>query len=183
LAQVSYREWPVMGGASVLCETIPLLPDITTASEQLVRAMDLEGSSMVEFRRDREGRAVLMEVNPRIGGSVGLAIAAGVNFPKLMYDWKMGCRLEETTSYRIGQRLRWLAGDIWNIKSVFENQGQPDVPSRRSALASFLLDFVRRGNKLDGIELGDMGPALSEMNKTVLRHTLRRVRNLGFPST
>ena len=133
---------------------------------------------MVEFRRDVEGRALLMEVNPRIGGSVGLAIAAGVNFPQLMYDWKLGYQLAETSTYHIGQRLRWLAGDIWNIKSVFENQGLPDVPSRGSALASFLLDFVRGGNKLDVIELDDMGPALSEMDKTVLRHTLRRLRGL-----
>ena len=183
LAQVSHREWPVMGGASVLCETIPLLPDITEAAERLVRAMDLEGCSMVEFRRDCEGRAVLMEVNPRIGGSVGLAIRAGVNFPRLMYDWKLGRRLEETTSYRLGQRLRWLAGDIWNIKSVFENQGQPDVPPRGIALSAFLLDFVRGGNKLDVIELGDMGPAVSEMNKTVLRHTMRRVRSIVSPQS
>src|SRR6266851_319636 len=85
LAQVSYREWPVLGGASVLCETIPLLPDITGDAERLVRAIDLEGCSMVEFRRDQRGRPALMEVNPRMGGSVALAIAAGVNFPQLLY--------------------------------------------------------------------------------------------------
>lgn len=181
LAQVSYREWPVMGGASVLCETIPQVPDITAAAERLVRAIDLEGCSMVEFRRDAQGNAVLMEVNPRMGGSVGLAIAAGVNFPRLMYDWKVGRRLQETTTYRVGRRLRWLGGDIWNIKSVFENQGQPDVPPRWSALARFLLEFARPGDILDGMELDDMGPALSEMNKTVLRHTISRVRNIVSP--
>ena len=31
---------------------------------------------MVEFRRDRQGQPVLMEVNPRMGGSLALAIAA-----------------------------------------------------------------------------------------------------------
>src|SRR5262249_41675697 len=72
LAQASHRDWPVLGGVSVLCETIPLLPDITTSAERLVRAMDLEGCSMVEFRRDRYGHPSLMEVNPRLGGSVAL---------------------------------------------------------------------------------------------------------------
>lgn len=179
LAQVSHREWPAMGGASVLCETIPLLPDITSASEILVRGMDLEGCSMVEFRRDGDGRPVLMEVNPRMGGSVGLAIGAGVNFPKLLYDWKMGNPLEETTTYRLGQRLRWLAGDIWNIKCVFENQGDPDIPPRGPALARFLLDFFR-GRTFHGVELDDMGPTLSEMNKMVLHHSMNRVRHLFF---
>jgi predicted ATP-grasp superfamily ATP-dependent carboligase len=179
LAQLSYREWPALGGASVLCETIPLLPDITTASERLVSAIDLQGCSMVEFRRDQEGRPVLMEVNPRMGGSVALAIAAGVNFPKLMYEWKLDFPLEETATYRVGKRLRWLAGDVWNIKCVFEHQGQPDIPPRLGATANFLLDFIRPENTLDGLELGDMRPALAEMNKIVFRHSLGRMRK--FP--
>ena len=174
LAQASYREWPILGGASTLCETIPLLPDITADAERLVRAMDLEGCSMVEFRRDRQGRPVLMEVNPRMGGSVGLAIAAGVNFPKLLADWKLHSHLEEAGGYAVGKRLRWLAGDVWNLKCVFENQGHPDVPSRQSAIASFITDFLSGDTVLDGVELGDLRPMLAELNKIVFRPGLRR---------
>jgi predicted ATP-grasp superfamily ATP-dependent carboligase len=176
LAQVSYREWPILGGASVLCETIPLLADITSDAERLVRAMDLEGCAMVEFRRDREGRPVLMEVNPRMGGSVGLAIAAGVNFPGLMRDWTLGNRLREVHSYAVGKRLRWLAGDIWNLKCAFENQGHPDVPPRFKAVGTFLADFVRPRICVDGIEFDDLRPSLAELDKIVLRHTLSRAR-------
>jgi predicted ATP-grasp superfamily ATP-dependent carboligase len=178
LAQVSHREWPVLGGVSVLCETIPLLPDITEQSERLVRAIDLEGCSMVEFRRDEAGRPVLMEVNPRMGGSVGLAISAGVDFPMLLHDWGLGRPLTEVTTYRVGQRLRWLVGDIWNLKGVFDGQGRPDVPSSADALARFLLDFVRPANALDVLEISDMRPGLSEMNKFVWRHATRRARRL-----
>jgi predicted ATP-grasp superfamily ATP-dependent carboligase len=181
LAQVSYREWPVMGGASVLCETIPLATDITSASERLVQAMNLEGCSMVEFRRDQEGRAVLMEVNPRMGGSVQLAINSGINFPKLMYDWKVTGRLEEAGTYRPGKRIRWMAGDIWNIKSVFENQGEPDIPPRGVALRRFIVDSFRFDNKLDVVDFGDMRPAASELNKVVLQHGINRLRSLFFP--
>jgi predicted ATP-grasp superfamily ATP-dependent carboligase len=178
LAQASYREWPVLGGASTLCETIPLLPDITADAERLVRAMDLEGCSMVEFRRDREGRPVLMEVNPRMGGSVALAIAAGVNFPKLMFDWKLERDLEEVTTYEVGKRLRWLPGDIWNLKCVFESQGHPDIPSRLKATRMFLSEFLRPGTIVDGVELDDLQPTLAEWNKIVVRHGLRRARAL-----
>jgi predicted ATP-grasp superfamily ATP-dependent carboligase len=176
MAQVSHREWPVLGGVSVLCESIPPLWDITDASERLVQAMDLEGCSMVEFRRDPDGRPVLMEVNPRMGGSVALAISAGVNFPKLLHAWALDEPLAEITSYRIGQRLRWLAGDVWNLKSVFESQGQPDVPPRGRAAGRFLLDFVRPANTLDVIAVDDIRPALIEMNQLVLVHTWSRVR-------
>src|SRR5262249_28278261 len=51
-AQVSHREHPILGGATVLCESVPLPADITESSEHLVEAMELDGCSMVEFRRD-----------------------------------------------------------------------------------------------------------------------------------
>jgi predicted ATP-grasp superfamily ATP-dependent carboligase len=178
MAQMSYREWPVLGGASVLCETIPLLPDITSDAERLVRAIDLEGCSMVEFRRDRDGCPVLMEVNPRMGGSVSLAIAVGVNFPGMTYDWKLDRPLAEVTTYQVGKRLRWLAGDVWNLKCVFDNQGHPDLPPRLNALATFVLDCLRPANKLDGIEFDDLRPALAEMNKIVLQPGVSRLRSL-----
>lgn len=178
LAQTSYREWPVLGGASTLCETIPLLPDITSSAERLVRAMDLEGCSMVEFRRDRHGRAVLMEVNPRMGGSVGLAIAAGVNFPTLMCDWKLERRLQEVTTYQVGKRMRWLSGDVWNLKCTFESQGHPDIPRRLEATTRFLAEFLRPGTIIDGVELGDLRPTLAELNKVVFRHALNRARGV-----
>jgi predicted ATP-grasp superfamily ATP-dependent carboligase len=180
MAQRSLREWPVLGGASVMCETIPLLPDITVDSERLVRAIDLEGCSMVEFRRDRDGRAVLMEVNPRVGGSLALAIAAGVNFPGLLYDWKVNEKLSRVRDYRVGKRLRWLAGDVWNLKCTFEMQGHPDIPRPRTATATFLRDFVRPGIALDGLELGDIRPVVAELDKLVLRHGAHRLWKLFF---
>lgn len=178
-AQVSHREWPVLGGVSVLCETIPLLTDITSQAEDLVRSMDLEGCSMVEFRRDARGRPVLMEVNPRMGGSVALLISAGVNVPQWLYDWKVRGVLHEIPAYRVGRRLRWLVGDIWNLKCAFDSQGQPDVPPRGRAALDFFLDFFNPANRMDILELGDMRPAISEMNEIVFSHALHRVRNFA----
>jgi predicted ATP-grasp superfamily ATP-dependent carboligase len=168
-AQASYREFPTLGGVSVLCEGIPLLPDITSAAERLIRAIDLEGCSMVEFRRDADGRPVLMEINPRIGGSVALAVASGVNFPMLLRDWALGQPLHEVSTYRAGRRLRWLGGDIWNLKYALERVGGPDVPPRGRAVATFLSDFILRPSALEFVDLGDMGPALVELQETVVR--------------
>lgn len=166
-AHASHREFPVLGGVSVLAESIPLLPDITDAAEQLVRAINLEGCSMVEFRRDAAGTPVLMEINPRIGGSVRLAIECGVNFPLLVHAWATGKPLHESGEYRTGRRLRWLSGDIWNLKSAFDSQGQPDVPPRGQALATFFSDFVLRPAMLDFVDPGDMLPAIVELRESV----------------
>ncbi len=167
-AQVSYREFPPLGGVSVLCESIPLLPGITEDAESLVRAMDLEGCSMVEFRRDREGRPVLMEVNPRMAGSVALAISAGVNFPHLLYTWAMGEPLQEVTGYRTGRRLRWIEADMWNLTWAFRFPGQPDLPPPGCALATFLSDFVLRPSAFNVVDPGDFRPELAQMRKLLL---------------
>jgi predicted ATP-grasp superfamily ATP-dependent carboligase len=178
LAQLSHREWPVLGGGSVLCETIPLLPDITGASERLIAAMDLEGCSMVEFRRDRDGRPVFMEVNPRMGGSLALAISAGVNFPQLMADWKLGGTLREVGDYEVGRRLRWLPGDIWHLRSVFTSQDQPGMPGRGRSVLGFFGDFRHVSTQFDVVERGDLRPALEDFGGTVLHHAKGRLRKM-----
>jgi predicted ATP-grasp superfamily ATP-dependent carboligase len=175
---MSYREWPVLGGASVMCETIPLPADSAADAERLVRAMNLEGYAMVEFRRDRRGRPVLMEVNARLGGSLALAVAAGVNFPALLYDWQLGRPLTACPTYRAGRRLRWLAADVWNLKYVLRHPGQPDVPPRLKAAARFAADFLRP--RVDyGLESGDVRPLLGKVRKLIWPEGVQRVFNAG----
>jgi len=180
-AQTSYREFPPLGGASVLCESIPPLPDLIEPAEKLVLAADLDGCSMVEFRRNRAGRPVLMEVNARMPGSAALAISAGVNFPDLLYSWAVGKPLQEVTSYRVGRRLRWLSGDVWNLKCVREGRGRPDTPSMTRAVATFFWDFIRRPSQLDGVDTGDMVPALYELQHGVIGPVLGRARRSVAP--
>jgi hypothetical protein len=61
---------------------------------------------------------------------------------------------------------------------VFEMQGHPDIPPRHVAAARFLADFLRPFSRLDGVQLDDMRPVIAELNKILLRHGMRRVRNL-----
>jgi predicted ATP-grasp superfamily ATP-dependent carboligase len=54
-----------------------------------------------------------MEINPRFWGSLPLAIAAGVNFPYLLYRLSRGETFKPVERYRIGLRCRWLLpGDL-----------------------------------------------------------------------
>ncbi len=177
-AQVSHREWPVLGGATVFCESIPLLPDIAGSSDRLVDAMDIDGISMVEFRRDRDGRPRLMEVNARMGSSVALAVRAGVDFPSLLHTWALGGVVPEVGDYRIGERLRWLVGDMWFVNTALARQPGPDVPSPSNAVKTVLADFVVRPCRLDRSSMTDPRPALAEVSHTVRVHALPRVRRV-----
>jgi predicted ATP-grasp superfamily ATP-dependent carboligase len=174
-AQTSYREFPPLGGSSVLCESISPLADLVEPAERLVRAMSLEGCPMVEFRRDHAGRPVLMEVNPRLAGSVELAISAGVDFPTLLHSWAVGAPLQKVTSYRVGLRQRWLVGDLENLRCTFAALKRPDASSPAQAVATFLFDFVRRPSQLAVVDARDMMPALVELRHAVIEPTLKRV--------
>jgi predicted ATP-grasp superfamily ATP-dependent carboligase len=175
-AQRSYREFPVLGGVSTLCESIAPAPELVEPAERLVRAIGLEGCSMVEFRRDRAGKPILMEINARPAGSLALAVRCGVNFPQLLYNWVMGRPLQPVESYRVGKRLRWLSGDIWNLNQVIDHQGQPDVPPSGRAIRTFFTDFALRPSKLDYVSVRDMRPALIEFRHVVIRPLLRKAR-------
>ena len=67
---------------------------------------------MVEFRIGGDGTAYLMEVNTRFWGSLQLAIDAGVDFPALLVSNELNLGLSAPSSYKIGQRLRWVLGDL-----------------------------------------------------------------------
>lgn len=171
-AQVAHRMYPPLGGSSVLRESIALPPDATDAAEKLVRAIDLEGYSEIEFRRDGAGRAVLMEINPRLSASVEIAVRAGVNFPWLVYAWAAGEALEPVLSYRTGVRVRWLGGDLYYLKETYKNQGRPDIVPMGRAIRSFALDFVRP-TAYDYMDIWDVHPALIA-SRQMLLHLARR---------
>jgi predicted ATP-grasp superfamily ATP-dependent carboligase len=74
---------------------------------------------MLEWRTDpRDGHPHLLEINPRFVGSLALAIAAGVDFPTLLYDVAVTGDCAPVTSYPSGVRCRWLVpGDLLHFVS------------------------------------------------------------------
>jgi cation diffusion facilitator CzcD-associated flavoprotein CzcO len=159
-AQRAERTSPPLGGSSVLRESIPLPADVASAAERLVRELGLEGYSEVEFRRDADGDAALMEINPRLSASVEIAVRAGVPFPRMLFEWASGGEVQRVEGYRVGLRMRWLGGDIAWLRSVARHSGRPDVPARAVAVRSFVSDFARPSH-YDYLDWRDPRPALS----------------------
>jgi predicted ATP-grasp superfamily ATP-dependent carboligase len=107
------REYPIAGGPSTLRESLAY-PELIELGSRLLQAMGWAGVAMVEFKVDpRDGVPKLMEVNPKFWGSIALPIAAGVDFPYLLYQMATKGDVEPVTSYDVGVRCRWLIpGDI-----------------------------------------------------------------------
>jgi predicted ATP-grasp superfamily ATP-dependent carboligase len=143
------REYPPQGGPSTLRESIAA-PELVAEAVRLLKAMDWYGVAMVEFKRDpRDGILKLMEVNPKFWGSIALPIAAGLDFPYLLYRLAVEGDVPPTNSYKTGVICRWLIpGDILHF---LHN------PRRFHLTPSF---FQFRGDNLyyDLEDLDDPGP-------------------------
>jgi predicted ATP-grasp superfamily ATP-dependent carboligase len=140
-AQWAKRTDPPLGGTSVLRQSISIPLDIGDQAERLVREIDLEGYSEVEFRRDCAGRAYLMEINPRLSASLEIAVRCGVDFPHLLYQWASGDRIDEVEGYRVGMWMRYLTGDFVTTILSLRRRGQPGIASPARTLFDFATTF------------------------------------------
>ncbi len=166
-AQVSHRTAPVLGGVSVVRESIAMPVELESAALALVRAIDLEGYSEIEFRRDATGRPHLMEINARLSGSLEVAVRSGVPFPALLWQWASGEPLSPVLGYRTGVKMRYLKGDVIWLRENIESRGQrPDCVPPRKAIAIFTRDFLRR-QSYDYMDRSDLGPALVSLAENV----------------
>ncbi len=141
------REVHPAGGPSSAAEAEAPDPALVGPAEALLRALGFEGLAMVEFRREGSGVPVLMEVNPRPWGTIGLAVDAGVDFPRLLLEGYAG----PPPPYPAGVRRRWFAGDLRRAGAAWSGPPRDfpgEFPSFGSALEDALLgwetDFVFR---------------------------------------
>lgn len=75
------REFPLSGGASSYRRSIQPPEHLLADAQKLLDHLSWHGVAVVEFKVDEHGRHWLMEINPRLWGSLALAIDAGVDFP------------------------------------------------------------------------------------------------------
>jgi predicted ATP-grasp superfamily ATP-dependent carboligase len=106
------REKPPRGGVSVLSESVETDPQLKAYAEALLKSVCWHGVAMVEFRVGHDSTPYLMEVNTRFWGSLQLAIDSGVDFPYLLWQLSSGNAISVQGDYAVGQRLRWLLGDV-----------------------------------------------------------------------
>jgi predicted ATP-grasp superfamily ATP-dependent carboligase len=185
-AQWAKRTAPPLGGTSVLRQSIAVPPDIGGQAERLVREIDLEGYSEIEFRRDGAGVPYLMEINPRLSASVEIAVRCGVDFPHLLYQWASGEPIETIEAYRTGAWMRHLQGDIMTTIAALLQRGRPGVASPAQAVLGFGLSFLRPMG-YDYVDWKDLSPtirAVSHCSRDLLIRATRAgwsrsVRNLS----
>ena len=162
-AQWAKRTSPPLGGESVLRQSIPVPSDIGDQAERLIRELNVEGYSEVEFRRDDAGVPYLMEINSRLSASVDVAVRSGVDFPYLLHQWAAGMPIDRVNGYRVGRWMRHLQADVMTTIAALEQRGRPGVDPPRKALAGFALSFLRP-MRYDYVDWQDPLPAVKAMS-------------------
>jgi predicted ATP-grasp superfamily ATP-dependent carboligase len=159
------REKPPRGGVSVLSQSATLDSRLLNAAKTLLDAAKWHGVAMVEFRVAADGTPYLMEVNTRFWGSLQLAIDAGVDFPALLLKTNLGEAVKPLLSYRIGQRLRWLLGDLDSLYLVLRDGGFSKQEKLKRLIAFFTPNLSNTRHEINRWE--DLGPAWFELKSYI----------------
>lgn len=161
------REKPPTGGVSVLRESIKPDEDLFERAQDLLEEFGWEGVAMVEFKvSDESGEPYLMEVNPRLWGSLQLAIDAGVDFPTLMVRAALGEAVPASLTYSSGVRTRWLWGEIdhWlaRTKAALNREGSTRPMQVAADAMGAITSELGRGSNLETLDWSDPRPFLRE---------------------
>jgi predicted ATP-grasp superfamily ATP-dependent carboligase len=120
------RYFPLTGGTSSLNRT-EHRPDIVATCRKLLDAIGWTSHADVDLIEDpRDGQVKVMEINPRITGSIKIAFAAGVDFADLLVKHALGEPLPTYEAYRKGIYLRYMPLDIlWFLHSPLRWRARP----------------------------------------------------------
>lgn len=147
------RSHPPDGGPSTYRETVDD-PELVELADQLLSGLDWRGAAMAEFRvHAGTGEPYLIELNPRLWGSLPLSTYAGVDFPYLLYQLAVGAPLDRTLDYEVGVRARYL------FKDALQVMARPD---RLRAIREFVTPS-EKPCRFDVVSAADPLPALGEL--------------------
>jgi carbamoyl-phosphate synthase large subunit len=96
--------------------------ELEQTASAVARAIGLVGVANVQLRRDRAGRAALLEVNPRFPGALPLTIAAGVDIPSLVVDLFTGRELPARLDFREIASVRFLDDVVLDPSEVLQSE-------------------------------------------------------------
>ena len=177
------HEYPLSGGASSYRRSIAPPPAMLQDAEKLLTALKWHGVAMVEFKMDAQGQYWLMEINPRLWGSLALSIDAGVDFPMGLLQIARGQQPPPQPAYKTPYYTRDLRTDVDWLKSNLRADPQDPLLHTRPRTFSFLellrpLTGRESWDHFDWRDLGITGRALALAVTDQLRPVYRKLKNM-----
>ena len=132
------HEYPLTGGASSYRRSIDPPATMLDDAEKLLTALNWHGVAMVEFKIDANGQHWLMEINPRLWGSLALSLDAGLDFPLGLLKIASGEQPAPQPRYNVPYYTRDLRTDVDWLKCNFRSDHHDPLLHTRSRAVSFL---------------------------------------------
>jgi hypothetical protein len=113
-AHQAYRRiWPPDCGVACAAETVAADEDLEARLPALLAGYD--GIFQLQFIAGH-----VIDLNPRVYGSLPLAVAAGANLPAILCGLVAGSPVEPVRA-RPGVRYRWIEGDVRNLLATWRS--------------------------------------------------------------
>lgn len=139
------RTFPREGGVGTYRRTANVDSSLLSAVKRLFDPLEWHGPAMIEFRVPLAEPPLLIEVNPRLWGSVPLAVAAGADFPAAIAALALGRPPPPQPHYRVPLYGRNIVGELRRCRT--DNRGEASivrpVTSAMRELGSVLLGKER----------------------------------------
>ncbi|KCZ72836.1 putative ATP-grasp enzyme [Candidatus Methanoperedens nitroreducens] len=117
------RTYPLKTGPSTFVETVEQ-PDVLKLGMRFLEHLDYYGVADFDFVIDeRDKKPKLLEINPRFWGSVQAAIAAGVDYPYLLYKMEEEGDIDVSLSYKTGLKCRHpVFSDLYHLLAILKGE-------------------------------------------------------------
>ncbi len=169
LAQKRVITFPPSGGVGIVNETIDD-PELIEMAIKLLKKMKWHGVAQVEFKKDRYGIPRLMEVNPKFWGTLELSIAAGLNFPYMLYKMTMNGDIEPNFEYKKNLQIWW---SFAHLPQLF----LASIKNREKVTSALKNKKV---NRITDLSLRDYKPHVYQLYEGIIR-LVRFKRMLSHP--
>jgi len=177
-----------LSGSSYYRNSAPLNPARLAAVSRMTVAVEFTGLAMFEFKlNENTGEWILLEVNARPWGSMPLPVAAGIDFPYLLYQMLVKGDLALRRTYQPNIYGRNLIPDLWQLRSHLQELS----PNRGRQLAH-LFRWVSEWRRVligcehhDAMVFDDMRPGWVEIKQFLAEHfwlrltSCKRHRSVG----
>jgi protein-tyrosine-phosphatase/predicted ATP-grasp superfamily ATP-dependent carboligase len=176
------HEYPLTGGASSYRRSINPPAALLRDAEKLLTGLHWHGVAMVEFKMDANGQYWLMEINPRLWGSLALSIDAGVDFPLALLQIARGEQPPSQPKYTVPYYTRDLRTDVDWLKSNLRADALDPLLHTCSRSFSFLellrpLSGRESWDHFDWRDLGIIRRALALAATDQVRPVFRKIKS------
>jgi protein-tyrosine-phosphatase len=175
------HEVPLTGGGSTYRRSVRPPAPLLAAARALLQTLDWHGVAMVEFRVGPGGSFHLMEVNPRLWGSLALGIDCGVNFPLGLWRIAAGRPHAPQPAYRTHYFTRHLPRDLEWLRANWRADHEDPLLLTRARGRS-LIEFARPlwgRESWDHWDVRDLGVTGALLARLVAAHARRLMMWLG----